>query len=140
MLNFLTCISTTFSKQAVKALARQCVCAWVDQEGTGVQTPPPHTHTLKNHNTIGFPSNTSPDPQKNHKVTQPAFNVGPSYVRQAFRWRADIGPLMVVYGSSLPSSTKKTPLAKLSGSAQDAQTRLSLQREQIYDVRTLSIL
>ena len=98
--------------------------------------PPP----LKNHNTIGFPSNTGPDPQKNHKVTKPAFNVGPSYVRQAFRWWADVGPLMVVFGSSLPSSTKKTPLAKLSGSAQDAQTCLSLHPEQIYDVRALSIL
>ena len=79
-------------------------------------------------------------------VTKPAFNVGPSYVRQAFLWRADVGPLMVVFGSSLPSSTKKTvvkvgpPLAKLSGSAQDAQTRLSLHCEQIYDVRTLPIL
>ena len=26
----------------------------------------------------------------------------------AFRWRADNGPLNVVFGSSLPSSTKKT--------------------------------
>ena len=35
MLNFLTCISTTctFSKQAVKALARLCVCAGADSEG-----------------------------------------------------------------------------------------------------------
>ena len=82
--------------------------------GKGVQTPPP---PLKNHNTMGFPSNTGPNPQKNHKVTKPAFNVGPSYVRQAFHWRADVGPLTVVFGSSLPSSTKKTPLAKLSGSA-----------------------
>ena len=30
-------------------------------------------------------------------------------------------------------------LAKLSGSAHDAQTRLSIHCEQIYDVRTLSI-
>ena len=35
MLTFLTCISTTFSKQAVKALARLCVCAWADSEGGG---------------------------------------------------------------------------------------------------------
>ena len=72
MLNFLTCISTTFSKQAVKALARLCVCAWADSEGghgvwtqtvrmrmggfgggTWVLDPPP----LKNHKTIGFSSN-----------------------------------------------------------------------------------
>ena len=71
------------------------------QRGQGVQTP------LKSHNTIGFPSNTGPDPQKNHKVTKSAFNVGPSYVRQVFRWRADVGLLIVVFGSSLPSSTKK---------------------------------
>ena len=43
------------------------------------------TVPLKNHNTIAFPSNAGPDPQKKHKVTKPAFNVGPSYVRQAFR-------------------------------------------------------
>ena len=80
MLNFLTCISTTFSKQAVKALARLCVCAWADSEGGhGVWTqtvrmrmggfrgggdmgsgPPP----LKNHKTIGFSSNTGMDLQK----------------------------------------------------------------------------
>ena len=74
----------------------------------GTDPPPP----LKNDNTIGFPSNTDPDPQKNRKVTRPAFNVGPLYVRQAFRWRADVGPLMVVFGSSLPSSTKKKLLSK----------------------------
>ena len=112
------------------------MCMGGPRGDTGTDPPPP----LKNHNTIGFPSNTGRDPQKNHKIIKPAFNVGPSYVRQAFRWRADVGPLMVVFGSSLPSSTKKTPLAKLSGSAQDAQTCLSLHREQIYDVRTLSIL
>ena len=99
VLNFLTCLSTTFSKQAVKALANLCVCAWADSEGTGGADTPP----LKNHNTIGFPSNTGPDLQKNHKVTKPVFNVGPSYVRQAFRWQANVGPLMVVFGTSLPS-------------------------------------
>ena len=49
---------------------------------------------------------------ENHKTTKPAFNVGPSSARQrnaikmAFRWQADDGPLIVVFGSSLPSSTK----------------------------------
>ena len=98
MLNFLTCISTTFSKQAVKALARLCVCAWADSEGGGghgvwTQTvrmggfrggtwgldPPP----LKNHKTIEFFSNTGMDLLKNHKVTKAALNVGPSLVRQS---------------------------------------------------------
>ena len=75
----------------------------------GVRTPhPPSTHTpLKNHKNIGFPSNT-----ENHEATKPAFNVGPSSARQqnaikmAFRWRADDGPLIVAFGSSLPSLTK----------------------------------
>ena len=69
---------------------------------------------LKNHKNIGFLSNTGPDPLKNHKATKPAFNVGPSSARQrnaikmAFCWRADDDPLIVVFGSSLPSSTKKS--------------------------------
>ena len=58
MLNFLTCISTTFSKQAVKALARLCVCALADSEGDMGSGPPP---PLKNHKTIGFSSNTGMD-------------------------------------------------------------------------------
>ena len=40
--------------------------------GTGGLDPP------ENHKNIGFLSNTSPDPLKNHKATPPAFNVGPS--------------------------------------------------------------
>ena len=59
------CGSTSFSKQAVKA----------DPEGgQGAGLP------LKNHKTIGFSSNTGTDPLKNHKVTKPALNVGPSLV------------------------------------------------------------
>ena len=79
MLNFLTCISTTFSKQAVKALVRLCVCACVDPEGGRGSVPPPPP---KNHKTIGFPSNSRPNPLKNLKVPKPAFNVGSSLVRQ----------------------------------------------------------
>ena len=69
--------------------------------------------TLKNYKIIGFPSNTGPDPLKNHKATKPAFNVGPSSARQrnailmAFRWQADDGPFIAVFGSYMPSSTKK---------------------------------
>ena len=37
---------------------------------------------LKNHKNIGFLSNSDPDPLKNHKATEPAFNVGPSSARQ----------------------------------------------------------
>ena len=64
--------------------------------GTGGPDPP-----LKNHKNIGFLSNTGPDLLKNHKATKPAFNVWPSSARQrmAFRWRADDGPLLVVFGS-----------------------------------------
>ena len=33
---------------------------------------------LENHKTIGFLTNTGPDPLENHKATKPAFNAGPS--------------------------------------------------------------
>ena len=71
--------------------------------GQGVRTLPP----LKNHKNIGFLCNTGPDPLKNHKATKPAFNVGPASARQRctismpFRWRADGGPFIEVFGSSI---------------------------------------
>ena len=85
--------------------------SWADPEG---ETGGPDTSPipLKNHKRIGFFSNTGPDPLKNHKATKPAFNVGPSSacqgnaIEMAFRWWADDGQLIVVFGSSLPSSTK----------------------------------
>ena len=46
----------------------------------GSEPPPPPP--LKNHQNIGFLSNTGPDPLKKHKATKPAFNVGPSKARQ----------------------------------------------------------
>ena len=84
--------------------------------GQGVRTPLPP----KNHKNIGFLSNTVPDPLNNHKKTgKPAFNVGQSLARQrnaismAFCWRADDGPLLVIFGP--PSSNKsqsRTPSEK----------------------------
>ena len=67
----------------------------------GVRTP-----TLKKTQNKGFLSNTDPDPLKYHKATKPAFNVGPLSARQrnailmADRWRADDGPILVVFGST----------------------------------------
>ena len=66
--------------------------------GTGGPDAP-----LKNHKVTGFLSNTGPDPIQNHKATKPAFDVGPSSARQqnaismVFCWRADDGPLLVVF-------------------------------------------
>ena len=37
---------------------------------------------LKNHKSVGFLSNTGPDPLKNDKATEPVFNFGPSSTRQ----------------------------------------------------------
>ena len=68
---------------------------------------------LESHKNIGFLINTVPDPLKNHKATKPAFNLGPSPACQrnailmAFCWWASDVPLFVVFGSFLPSSTKK---------------------------------
>ena len=67
--------------------------------GQGVWIP------LKDHKNIGFLSNTGPDPLNNHNATKSAFNVGPllacqqNAIYMPFRWRADDGPLLVVFGS-----------------------------------------
>ena len=94
--------------------------------GGGRGSGPP----LKNHKNIGLHSNTGLNPLKKYKATKPAFNVGPSSARQrnaikmTFRWRADVGPHIVVFGSSLISQLTKVikvgpPLTKPSGSAYD---------------------
>ena len=58
--------------------------------GQGVRT------LLKKHKNIGFLNKTDPDPLKIIKQPSPIQ-----------RWRADDGPLVVVFGSCLTSSTKK---------------------------------
>ena len=68
------------------------MCGSGQRRGGGKGTAP-----LKNHKNIEFLSNTGQDPLNKHKATNPAFNVGPSY---AFRWRADDGPILVVFGST----------------------------------------
>ena len=57
------------------------------------------------HNAIRFLSNTGPYPMK-YPI---AFNVWPSSARKLnaiYRWRADDGPLLLVFGTSLPTSIK----------------------------------
>ena len=78
-----------------------CCCHWQIQRGGGVRTSP-----LKNHKyMVCYP--TCPDPL----ATKPAFYVWPSLARQrngicmAFRWRADDGPFIAIFGFSIPSST-----------------------------------
>ena len=84
------------------------------QRGAGGPDPPLRP---KNHKNIRFLCNTGPDPLTNHKATKPAFNVGPSSVRQrnaismAFRLRADDGPLIAVFGSSIPHLLKKNQIS-----------------------------
>ena len=46
----------------------------MDPEGGTGGPPPP----LKNHKILGFLAILGQIPEKNHKVTMPAFNVGPS--------------------------------------------------------------
>ena len=68
----------------------------------GVRTPPPEKSQK-----YGVLSNFGPDPLKNHKATEPAFNFGPSSARQrnailmAFCWPYDDGLNILVFGSSL---------------------------------------
>ena len=83
--------------------------------GAGAGGPDP----LKNHKNIVLLSNTGPDHLKNHKATKRALNVGLSSGTSAKRhlmaicWWADDGPLIVVFGSFLPLSTREKKLPKL---------------------------
>ena len=88
--------TTLHSGHFIKVRYR-CMCGSRGDRGSG---PPP----LKNHKNIGSPSN----PLKNHKATKPAFDVGPTSACQ----RADDGPLIVVFGSFVPSSTIKNKQKK----------------------------
>ena len=96
--------------------------------GSGPPPPPPPPRP-KNHKNIGFLSNTGLDPLKITKL--PSQNSMLGHHRHAsekpFQWRI-IGPLIVVFRSSLPHQLKKQkrkketvkvdhPLTKLSGSA-----------------------
>ena len=75
------------------------------KEGWARGPPPPPPEKSQN---IGFLSNSGPYPLKNHSATEPAFNVGPSSSSSSVSGvslRADVGPLIVVFGSSHPSST-----------------------------------
>ena len=80
---------------------------WIQRQGRGPKTPEKsQNYRVSYQNWSGFP--------ENHKATKLAFNVGPSATRQRnaismmFRWRANDGPLLVVFGSYLSSLTKKT--------------------------------
>ena len=66
------------------------------EEGRGSGPP------LKNHQNIGFLSNTGPDPLKSQSYQasiQYCAIIGPPTKRhlKAFRWRADDGRLIVVF-------------------------------------------
>ena len=92
------CISVNLNK------CIDCPVPCVDPEGRhGVRTPPP----LKNHKNIEFLSNTGPDPLKFSRLPRQHPTLG--HHRHAsetpfksFRWWADDGPLLVIFGSSLP--------------------------------------
>ena len=58
-------------------LSTLILTACADSEGGGKGSGTPS----KSQNIV-FPSNTGPDPLKNHKTTKTAFNVGPSSARQ----------------------------------------------------------
>ena len=83
-------------------------CTYCPMRGSRGVTGGPDHPPLNNQNHIGLLSNTGPDHLKNHKATEPAFNVWPSSARQriafsmAFRWRVENGLLIVVhvFGSS----------------------------------------
>ena len=101
----------------VEILFSQTMKACADSEGGGAggTGPPP---PLKNHKNIGFPSNIDPT-----KLPGQHSFVGHYHISMAFRWRADVCPLLVAFRSSPCHQKKKKdacvgpPLTKLSGSA-----------------------
>ena len=88
--------------------------------GAGGPDPPPLENHKNIHNVVVF-SYTGLDPVENHKATRPAFHDGPASACQrkafkmVFRWRADDGLILVLFGSSRCQS--RPPLATLSGFA-----------------------
>ena len=82
--------------------------------GWGSWPPSP----LKNNKNKGVLSNTGPDPLKITKLPSQHWMLGhPRSASDrhlmAFHWRADDGPLIVVFGSSLPSVNVGPSLTKL---------------------------
>ena len=78
-----------------KSAAFQLPCA--DPDGRqGVPTPPP------NHKNIGSLSNTGPDFLKITNLPSRNSELGHHrhVIYMAFRWRADDGPILVVFGST----------------------------------------
>ena len=69
--------------------------------GKGSGHPPP----LKYYNNIGFLSNTGSAPLKNHKASEPIFNVGPSSApsETPFQWGFAGGPMMARLNGILSS-------------------------------------
>ena len=59
--------------------------------GQGSLDPPPPSP--ENRRNIVFPCNAGPDPLKNHKVANLAFNAGPLSVCQQIQWLFASGPM-----------------------------------------------
>ena len=120
-MNFTRIISTKIIQaKYVFLLLDITVRSWADpgDRGSGPPPPPPEK-SQKNRVSLKYWSG-SPE---NHKATKPAFNDG---------------PFIAVFGSYIPSSTKKNvikfglPLTKLSGSAHAALVTISLNTAKIY--------
>ena len=77
----------------------------------GAGGPDPYP-SEKNHNNIGFLSNTGPDPLKITKLSSKHSMLGHHRhaISMAICWPANDVQLIVLYRSSLPSSTTKKNL------------------------------
>ena len=85
--------------------------------GQGGQTPPEKSQN------IGFLSITgkssrSPEKSQSYQASIQCWAIMGMPVKRHFSWWANVGPLIVVFGSYLPSSTHP-PLTKLSGFAHE---------------------
>ena len=104
--NGLCLTATSFGKECwtVLDIDKYVICR--SRGGTGGSGPPPPEKITKNK---GFLSNTGLDPLKNHKATEPTFNVGPSPAasKTPFKWRFAGGPVMARFSIWIHSLTNK---------------------------------
>ena len=97
--------------------------------GQKVRTPPPPS-PVKYHKNLKFLSNTGPDPLKFLKLPSQHSTLGHRRRLKAFHWRADDGPLLVIFGSSLPYKRRKKRCQK----SDPDQIRMEFRKEYFVDL------
>ena len=112
-----------------RILYHKHACMGGSRGDAGVRPPPPPPPPLKKHKKYRASKqywSRFPEKSQSYQASIQCWAIIGTPAKRllmAFPWRADDGPILVVFGSSLPHQLKKTlvkcgpPLTKLSGSA-----------------------